>query len=178
MARPCSIDGCDRVHSGRGLCRFHLYRLRQNGDPLVSRYDRSPKTGCKAEGCANPHHSKGYCRAHAHRLARHGDPFGGDPDRLSTLAARLAKWLLVGDGCWIWTGTLDNHGYGQVAIGGGRITRVHRVVYRLLVGPIPDGMEPDHLCRARACARPDHLEPVTHRENMRRSRAAREGAAS
>lgn len=43
--------------------------------------------------------------------------------------------------------------------------RVHRVVYELLVGPIPEGLQLDHLCRNRVCGNPDHLEPVTNREN-------------
>lgn len=45
---------------------------------------------------------------------------------------------------------------------------MHRVVYELVVGPIPDGMQLDHLCRQRACCNPDHLEPVTCLVNVRR----------
>jgi hypothetical protein len=70
--------------------------------------------------------------------------------------------------CWIWTASLDRKGYGQFAISKGQIRRAHRVAYELAVGPIPEGMEPDHLCRIHACVRPSHLEPVTHAENIRR----------
>ena len=74
----------------------------------------------------------------------------------------------VGDGCWEWTGSLTGAGYGKVLTF--RSVRVaHRVLYELLVGPVPDGRELDHLCRNRRCVRPDHLEPVTHLENVRRS---------
>lgn len=45
----------------------------------------------------------------------------------------------------------------------------HRVAYELVVGPIPEGLEIDHLCRTRSCVRPDHLDPVTHAENCRRA---------
>lgn len=73
------------------------------------------------------------------------------------------------DGCWLWTGSLDRNGYGYIReTAGRRKLRAHRVVYEYVVGPIPDGMELDHLCRVRSCVNPDHLEPVTHRENQRR----------
>lgn len=54
--------------------------------------------------------------------------------------------------------------------------RAHRVVYESLVGPIPAGLELDHTCRVRRCVNPDHLEPVTHAENQRRSRRHPMGA--
>ena len=69
-------------------------------------------------------------------------------------------------GCWLWTaGT--NRGYGRVLIDGKNRT-AYRVSYELLVGPVPDGLEIDHLCRTHACVNPDHLEAVTHRENVLR----------
>src|SRR5439155_25368097 len=70
--------------------------------------------------------------------------------------------------CWIWTGTLWD-GYGTMAINRrsqpGSYT-AHRLIYQFLRGPIPNGMTLDHLCRVRNCVRPDHLEPVTLRENL------------
>jgi hypothetical protein len=50
--------------------------------------------------------------------------------------------------------------------------KVHRVVYRLLVGTIPEGLTLDHLCFVPCCCNPDHLEPVTRAENTRRQMAA------
>lgn len=70
--------------------------------------------------------------------------------------------------CWHWTGGLNNCGYGQVGFNG-RTTPAHRAVYELLVGPIPKGLQLDHLCHVRICVNPDHLEPVTKRENMLRA---------
>ena len=69
--------------------------------------------------------------------------------------------------CWIWSGTLNNKGYGRVAIAG-KGQYAHRAMYEQEVGPIPDGYEIDHLCRVRACINPAHLEAVTHSENLRR----------
>ena len=70
-------------------------------------------------------------------------------------------------GCWVWTGGLNGKGYGLVW-SAGKTLLVHRVAYEELVGPIPEGLTLDHLCRNRPCFNVDHLEPVTHRENVRR----------
>lgn len=75
-------------------------------------------------------------------------------------------------GCWIWTGSILPNGYGQVFAGNWKVS-AHRLGYVLAYGPIPKGLELDHLCRNRSCCRPDHLEPVTRRENIRRGREAR-----
>lgn len=82
----------------------------------------------------------------------------------------LGDRLLIGDGCWEWLGFHNAKGYSQVRIGGrgGRLHRLHRLLYELLIGPIPDGLQLDHLCRNRGCVRPDHLEPVTQEENLAR----------
>jgi len=70
-------------------------------------------------------------------------------------------------GCWLWTGGTKGKGYG----GCGRYHPsgyAHRASYELMVGPIPEGLQIDHLCRVRNCVNPDHLEAVTCRENLRR----------
>lgn len=70
--------------------------------------------------------------------------------------------------CWIWRRTTKGK-YGQAWDPATKRMRVaHRVVYERLVGPVPDGLELDHLCREQHCVNPDHLEPVTHQENVRR----------
>lgn len=71
------------------------------------------------------------------------------------------------NGCWIWVGARSKQGYGNVSVGG-RCLRAHRVSYEVFRGPIPVGLQIDHLCRVRACVNPDHLEAVTQQENMRR----------
>ena len=79
-----------------------------------------------------------------------------------------------GGDCWIWTASINPKGYGQFRVGtkpDGRavVIHAHRFAYMDTVGSIPEGMELDHLCRVRACVNPMHLEPVTTRENQRRS---------
>jgi len=97
----------------------------------------------------------------------------GLPHDLEALPARVASRIVVTDtGCWQWTGSIEKPGYGMISHPGGvrpRNERVHRYVYRTLVGPIPDGLPLDHLCRNRACCNPAHLEPVTPRVNSHRS---------
>lgn len=75
--------------------------------------------------------------------------------------------------CWLFLGMKDRGGYGKVRIGGrsGRTVGVHRWVYEQLVGPVPEGLHLDHLCRVRHCVNPAHLESVTPHENWRRGRA-------
>lgn len=76
------------------------------------------------------------------------------------------------DDCWEWQGS-RHHGYGKFAAGRGRAPQqAHRVAYELEVGAIPEGLDIDHLCQNPPCVNPAHLEPVTHRENLRRSDGA------
>jgi hypothetical protein len=84
------------------------------------------------------------------------------PGRLSTLVDKDPH-----TGCWLWVGTVATNGYGVLSIHD-RQFKAHRVSYQLNVGPIPDGLEIDHLCRVRNCVNPDHLEPVTGRVNKLR----------
>lgn len=71
------------------------------------------------------------------------------------------------DNCWVWTWSLDRHGYGQVRLNG-TTRRAHRVIYELLVDDVPKNLDMDHLCRNRACVNPEHLEPVTRSTNLLR----------
>jgi hypothetical protein len=90
----------------------------------------------------------------------------------TTLNRFLAKVGKGGD-CWTWTGVArGTGGYGGFRYDG-RMQFAHRVSYELLVGPIPEGLVIDHLCRNRKCVNPEHLEPVTQTENMARGSAAR-----
>jgi hypothetical protein len=87
------------------------------------------------------------------------------------LEDRIArKFTIVDDGCWEWTDSHRSRGYGALKVGGkrGQMVDAHLITYRTFVGPVPEGLELDHICRNRACINPDHLEPVTRRMNALR----------
>lgn len=94
------------------------------------------------------------------------------PDNRRAAAIFWMNVKRVPGGCWEWAAGRNEarRGYGQVKFQG-RVRQAHLVAYELLVGPIPAGLQVDHLCRNTACVNPDHLEPVTARENVLRSDA-------
>jgi hypothetical protein len=105
-------------------------------------------------------------------------------DSMSKLPPRISQKIVADDevACWNWTAARDNHGYARLGVRGEdpkAPTENHKaatVIYKLLVGPIPEGLELDHLCSNRACVNPSHLEPVTHAENMCRAGIRSEAA--
>ena len=95
---------------------------------------------------------------------------------LSALDRFNDKYFVAPDTCWIWVAGLYKSGYGSF-LDGTRTSRAHRFSYETFKGPISDGLVLDHLCRKICCVNPDHLEPVTQKENILRSpriKAARE----
>jgi hypothetical protein len=76
-------------------------------------------------------------------------------------------------GCWLWTGSLNGR-YPKIWDGRrGHVIYAHVFAWTVLRGPVPLGYDVDHLCRVKICVNPQHLEPVTRRENLRRSAASR-----
>lgn len=103
-----------------------------------------------------------------------------DEDLLARLQARIIVSVdeYSGTPCWIWVGgDVDKRpgkgGYARYKRLGKRRV-VHRLMYELLVGEIPEGMCLDHLCRNRSCCNPSHLEAVTAKENIKRGDTGKE----
>lgn len=119
------------------------------------------------------------CGKHYTRWRRHGDPTivtSPHAPLLERIEAKLDRSGGPG-ACWPWTGRTNNKGYGVVGSGGkrGPLRYVHRAYYELIVGPIPDGLQIDHVrargCTMKHCANPAHLEPVTASVNQLRWRS-------
>lgn len=89
-----------------------------------------------------------------------GGDLGGN--RTKTLQDRVIDYFIPEpfSGCWLWVGPLTKKGYGR-----------HRLSYQAFKGEIPIGMQLDHKCRVRCCVNPDHLEPVTLVENVKRGQS-------
>lgn len=134
--------------------------------PLID--DERPQ--CSEAGCIRTAKCLGLCDTHYARLRRLG----------STKVSLLYKvglaerfWSSVrrdgADECWLWTKSPSSP-YGRFALSGNATIAAHRFAYQLLVGPIPAGLELDHLCRQKKCVNPAHLEVVTSKiNNQRRS---------
>lgn len=139
---------------------------------------------CAVYDCEKPKEHRAWCGMHYARWYSTGSPFivrVGGPKRRDP-SERF--WALIDKtaDCWNWMGAPNNRDegtrYGRFTISYKPHRRMlaHRFAYEELVGPIPDGMELDHLCRNTACVRPDHLEPVTAHENRRREWIARKAS--
>lgn len=166
-ARPpapkvCTEDGCTAKVIGRGWCSTHYARWWRSQQP--PKPVRVRPTVCSIEDCPDPVLARGWCNKHYHRWNKYGDP-------LKVLKRRGDPWERVDrrgpDDCWDWLGALGTSGYGSL-VRSGKLWQAHRWTYEELVGPIPEGLELDHLCRRRSCVNPRHLEPVVPRENKLR----------
>ncbi len=133
---------------------------------------------CIVGGCERPSRTRQWCQMHYQRWLKHGDPTivkqvdrrGIDAPTRFMLKVRRGKEY---EDCWEWMGSRvggrqgEKYGqYGWFRPQKGIQKLAHVYAYELMVGPIQDGLELDHLCRNRLCVNPEHLEPVTHRENV------------
>jgi HNH endonuclease len=172
VERTCSVAICDSLAHTRGRCAAHHQRWIKFGDELADKpiKRKNPGSLCSIEGCEKAARARGWCSRHYENWRRSGDPI---PRSSLTLEERFwPKVVIPSSGCWVWVGARNHLGYGSVELppdGGPRRARAaHRVGYELVVGPIPEGLELDHLCRYHSCVNPLHLQPVTHKVNMRR----------
>lgn len=180
--RICSVDGCERPHGSRGLCRGHAQRLRRGHALTDKPLERPPVPECSIDGCSSMAHARGWCDKHWKHWREHGDPLGGT-FRSGDIAARFWSHVEKTEACWNWTGsTRTNRGgnrYGKF-----RLSRedgsamAHRFAFELINGAIPTGMVVDHTCHNTMCVRPDHLRAVTKKQNSEHRAGPMTGTAS
>lgn len=169
--KECSIDGCQKPARARTWCDMHYARWRTHGDPHAVAWEvhRRPEDGlCGLDGCDKPYYFSGVCAGHYSRRVRKGDQASTaplesrhyDPER--GFAARTEP---RGD-CLVWVGWLTSQGYGKFKTGGKHVA-AHRYAWERVNGPIPEGMQIDHICHNPACVKAEHLRPATQPENVR-----------
>ena len=131
---------------------------------------------CSIDGCEKPHDARGWCRKHYQRWQKHGDPLAGNTKYTDPEEAFLARTEpIVGEPAHIiWTGATDSKGYGSLTVNG-RTMKAHRYAWERENGPIPDGMEVDHICWQRSCVNPGHLRLATRSQNNAYLSGARKG---
>lgn len=124
---------------------------------------------CDMPECGRKHEAHGLCKNHYEQGLRSGKVVA--TQGRETLEAKFENRVSRSTGCWEWTGAIGPNGYGRMTHKkDGRYVKLyaHRVSYEMHKGAIPDELVIDHLCRNRKCVNPDHLEPVSNRENILR----------
>ena len=148
--RTCLIEGCANKVLARDRCGAHYYH-----------WKKTNSQACNIDDCEKPAYGHGMCNMHWRRWWKNGDPRKGG--RKSAEERFLSRVRNEGD-CLVWTGTLINGKYGQMRLDGKRVY-VHRYAWERVNGPIPAGMQVDHICWNTACVNVEHLRVVTPSEN-------------
>lgn len=117
---------------------------------------------CSIEDCGRPYWARAYCNKHYKNFHRHGNP----RHHRMTVDERFEKYVRRSPNCWEWAGPKSMYGYAR--FGGKPMLAAHRYAYEQVKGPIPEGLQIDHLCRNHGCVNPDHLEAVTNQVNSLR----------
>lgn len=164
----CHVEVCEKKIHARGLCKRH-YDRQNGGRPLEDPISNTGKP-CPIEGCSRKITVRGMCGTHYERFRVHGSPhkviniYRDDE-------ARFWSKVEKSETCWNWQASKVHAGYGHLGIQGKTI-QAHRYSYELQNGPIPEGMEIDHICHNPACVNPKHLRVVTPKQNQENKKGA------
>jgi hypothetical protein len=162
----CSVVGCGRKLVARGLCGKHY----QQGAKAGTLPPKTPqRTRCEVDGCDRPGPFRlGWCYMHRWRVRANGTT------ELRTIDERFDSWWVLDQttGCHIWQGARHKFGYGRFRIDQKTEVRAHVFAFRRKYGPVPKGLVLDHFaCDNPPCCNPDHVRPVTPRENSLRGKS-------
>lgn len=162
MSKLCNIENCSNKIAARGWCWKHYARWRKHGDPL---YVLKPKERpCDVSGCEDFAKSRGLCTRHYLKFRKYGDPLAGKTYYTDIEERFEAQTQWQGD-CLVWTGSCTQDGYGYMSVNG-KSKGVHRYVWELSNGPIPEGFDIDHgICHNRACCNVKHLRLAEPSDN-------------
>ena len=128
-------------------------------------------TICSIPDCSKRTHARGWCSMHLSRWQSNGDPLVSRKDP-ETRFTKHTRW----DGeCLVWAAGLSPRGYGRFSLNG-KAVRAHRYAWERVHGPIPEGMEVDHICHNTSCVNVAHLRLATSQENKRNRNGAQRGS--
>ena len=158
----CSTDNCANLATRRGMCSKH-HQL----------HYRDTLPDCSVEGCGRTAESRGWCVAHWERWKKYGDPRPDVPvrRRFKSPEEAIAENVTRDGECILWAGTVNSRGHGHLRMDG-RMRLVHRFAWEKENGPIPEGMQIDHICHNPSCINVTHLRVATPAENSRHRRGA------
>lgn len=131
---------------------------------------------CTFPECTRKHEGRGLCNAHGQQRRR-GVPLTALAGSTLTHQQRFWQKVTKTEGCWIWTGAKNDHGYGQLWTDK-KLDYAHRISYRFAHGSIPEGAHIDHTCHNPACVKPTHLRTVTEKQNGENRRGGNRNSKS
>jgi len=123
---------------------------------------------CSVGDCGRKYYAKTFCKVHYQRH-RQGKILDKYVQVRGDNIGRFFSHIDMIDECWVWGGARKGKGYGSIHDKSKSGVQAHRFAYKLFIGPIPKKLQIDHLCENKLCVNPDHLEPVTNKENQYRA---------
>ena len=175
----CEFDGCENPIRTKTYCNGHRLQYQRGQELRPLRRRGRPADPCTFEGCVRGQEGhSGFCSPHNKQLRRSGQMKRVRSEDTSP-TARFWWYVTKGaDGdCWNWNGLISDQGYGTITVGG-RPQRAHRYSWEIHNGPIPEGMQVDHICHNTLCTRPDHLRLVTQKQNNEHLKATRKNSTT